>query len=278
MMLGTFDTESKTPMQTTPPTSLISEATARRIRNLRRERQPTMKLHEKIKELRLRKGLTQQDLANLVSHKENLTQPILRQAVTMWESGSSRPERRRMPVVAEILGTTVEELLSGNALPPYEAPVQQVLASPHGQPPAAAAQVARAAALPHAEGRRPVRVPVHGDLHAEHDQLSLTLVDPVDTVDFPSIDIDAYALRVVGDHAAPRYRAGEYLVLEPSFSPQPGDDVLVRCKNGRVHLCPMAWQRDGMLQLYVGSTLTTFQLADVEAIHTVGGHVLRKRG
>lgn len=286
MMLGTFAAESKTPVQT----SLIPEATFQRIRALReRESKPPMKLHLKIRELRRRAGLTQQELAQAVSAKENLTQPILRQAVTMWEAGSSRPEKRRLPVVAEILGTTVEELLSSNDLPPFEAPPPHPLAvaareiiagAPAGLPPPAAEQVVRAAALPHAEhGRRPVRVPIAGDVRAEHGHLLLGLLDvPSDAVDYPTIDVEAYALRVIGDALAPRYRAGEFIVLEPSFKPQPGDDVLVRCKNGRVHLCPLAWQRDGMIQLYGESGPTTFQMSEVEAVHTVGGHVLRKRG
>lgn len=251
MMLGTFAAESK-------QHSIIP-----------------MALHERIATLRKRAGLTQQDLAQRVSAREGLTQPILRQAVTQWENGSSKPERRRLPVVAEILGVTVEDLLSDSELPP-----PPVAAAPHGRPPAAAAEVA-AASVPVALeiGRRGgMQVPVVGEIRGAGERVGLTLHSvPSASVDFPTVDRDAYALRVMGDELAPRYRPGEFLVLEPSFGPQPGEDVLVRCKNGKVHLRVLAWKRDDMLQLFDGAGGTlTMQLDELDSVHPVGGHVLRR--
>lgn len=43
----------------------------------------------------------------------------------------------------------------------------------------------------------------------------------------------AYAVRVRGDSMRPRIRNGEYVIAEPSFLPKPGQDVVVKLKDGR---------------------------------------------
>jgi transcriptional regulator with XRE-family HTH domain len=57
----------------------------------------------KIKQLRLSKGITQQQLANLLGVK--------RTTVTMWENGGAFPQVDRLLPLANILETTVPELL-----------------------------------------------------------------------------------------------------------------------------------------------------------------------
>jgi len=62
-----------------------------------------MGLAENIRAARLARGLTQQDIADRLDLTPN--------AVTMWESGRSKPRTAMMPLLAEILGTTTGELL-----------------------------------------------------------------------------------------------------------------------------------------------------------------------
>ncbi len=55
----------------------------------------------RIRELRIEKNLTQTDLAKAV----NVGQP----AVAAWESGKSRPRAEHLPVLAEVLGCSIDE-------------------------------------------------------------------------------------------------------------------------------------------------------------------------
>jgi phage repressor protein C with HTH and peptisase S24 domain len=59
----------------------------------------------------------------------------------------------------------------------------------------------------------------------------------------------AYALRVIGDSMAPRYRAGEFIVVTPSIEAMPGMDVVVCLKDGRKLLKNLGWKRVNTVQL-----------------------------
>ena len=97
-------------------------------------------------------------------------------------------------------------------------------------------------------------------------------------VTYPTTDANAYALRVRGDSMHPRYRAGEYIVIEPSIEPQTGDDVVVSMTDGRKMLKELNWMRDGEVQLlsvnnhYGPLTIST---SDVLYIHLVAGRARR---
>lgn len=60
-------------------------------------------LNEKIKELRKKKGLTQEELATGLN--------VVRQTVSKWEKGLSVPDADTLKSIAEILGVSVEQLL-----------------------------------------------------------------------------------------------------------------------------------------------------------------------
>lgn len=68
-------------------------------------------------------------------------------------------------------------------------------------------------------------------------------------VDFPSRDPDAYALKCCGDSMRPRIRDGEYAIIEPNHQVEPGDDVLVRSKDGRVMIKTFLYKRAGRVHL-----------------------------
>lgn len=57
-----------------------------------------------IKALREQAGMTQAELAE----KANVDQS----AVSRWEKGDTRPRRRQLPILANALGVTVDELIN----------------------------------------------------------------------------------------------------------------------------------------------------------------------
>lgn len=125
-------------------------------------------------------------------------------------------------------------------------------------------------------------VPVVGEVKGGDDGFLEELQYPVGhgdgSVEYPTADSSAYALRVRGDSMHPRYRAGEYIVVAPSIEPQTGDDVVVSLKDGRKLLKQLNWLRDGEVQLLsINDTFSplTIQLTDVETMHLVEGRVRR---
>lgn len=63
-----------------------------------------MDVHKRIRDGRLKLGLTEEEFANRVG--------VSRGSVQQWEKGSTAPNRKRQPAVATALGLTVAELMS----------------------------------------------------------------------------------------------------------------------------------------------------------------------
>lgn len=125
-------------------------------------------------------------------------------------------------------------------------------------------------------------VPVVGEVKGGDDGFLEELQYPVGhgegSVEYPTADRSAYALRVRGDSMHPRYRAGEFIVVTPSIEAQPSDDVVVALKDGRKLLKVLNWVQDGEIQLlsinnHFGPL--TLQLSDVDFVHLVDGRVRR---
>lgn len=126
--------------------------------------------------------------------------------------------------------------------------------------------------------RSRVAVPLVGEVKGGHDGYLEETQYPVGVgegfIVYPTSDPHAYALRVRGDSMHPRYRHGEFVVVEPSHEAQPGDDVVVRCHDGRKLLKEFGWQRQDEIQLRSindGFEPMTLSLAEVASIHLVGG-------
>ena len=97
-------------------------------------------------------------------------------------------------------------------------------------------------------------------------------------IEFPTTDPNAYALRVRGDSMHPRYRAGEFVVIEPNIEPQEGDDVIVICHNGKKMLKQLNWRRDGEIQFLSvnnGYGPLTIPAREIESIQLVAGRARR---
>jgi len=67
-----------------------------------KKRQKVRAIHARIAELRLKASLSQSELAKRCGVDET--------AVSHWENGVSSPKGSRLPVVAEALGVTIDEL------------------------------------------------------------------------------------------------------------------------------------------------------------------------
>jgi len=95
-------------------------------------------------------------------------------------------------------------------------------------------------------------------------------------IQYPSKDPSAYALRCKGDSMKPRIKQGEYVVIEPSHTPVNGDEVLVKCKKGRVMVKELLYIRDNIVHL--GSVneahgKLSIDQSEIETIHYVAAIV-----
>lgn len=99
----------------------------------------------------------------------------------------------------------------------------------------------------------PPRVPVVGTAQLGDDGYWLELEYPTGNgdgfVDYPSRDPNAYALRCKGDSMRPRIKPGEFVVAEPNQRYNPGDEVVVKDRAGRVMVKVYNFARDGMIEL-----------------------------
>ena len=67
-----------------------------------------MEFHEKLQELRKRKGLTQEELAEQLY--------VSRTAISKWESGRGYPNIESLKAISRFFGVTIDDLLSGEQL------------------------------------------------------------------------------------------------------------------------------------------------------------------
>jgi transcriptional regulator with XRE-family HTH domain len=67
-----------------------------------------MEFNEKLQELRKQKGLTQEELAEVLF--------VSRAAVSKWESGRGYPNIDSLKAISKFFGVTIDELLSGDEL------------------------------------------------------------------------------------------------------------------------------------------------------------------
>ena len=67
-----------------------------------------MEFNEKLQELRKRRGLTQEELAQAIF--------VSRTAISKWESGRGYPNIESLKAIAKFFGVTVDELLSGEEI------------------------------------------------------------------------------------------------------------------------------------------------------------------
>jgi phage repressor protein C with HTH and peptisase S24 domain len=90
-------------------------------------------------------------------------------------------------------------------------------------------------------------------------------------VDFPAMDENAYALRVNGGSMEPRMYEGEVLIIYPNLEAFPGDEVIVKMRDGEVMVKQLTYIRDGRLGLDSVSSIGRIEMRmdDLVFIHPV---------
>ncbi|CAN5634163.1 hypothetical protein BH09PSE5_BH09PSE5_49570 [soil metagenome] len=95
-------------------------------------------------------------------------------------------------------------------------------------------------------------------------------------VEVVTTDLHAYALRVAGDAMSPRLMEGEWVVLEPNVQPAPGDDVLIKTRDGSVMLLQIVcWHGENLIlgSLNVAFRRLTRHRSDIVYMHIVGARL-----
>lgn len=93
-------------------------------------------------------------------------------------------------------------------------------------------------------------------------------------VQYQSKDPNAYALRVKGDSMRPRIKPGEYVIVEPNVQVQPGDEVLVKTRDGRAMVKVLHTRRSGhveLLSINEDHRPLTLDESEIELMHHVAG-------
>jgi phage repressor protein C with HTH and peptisase S24 domain len=93
-------------------------------------------------------------------------------------------------------------------------------------------------------------------------------------IDWPTSDPHAYALECAGESMRPRIKPGEFVIIEPSHPIQPGDEVLLKSKDGRVMVKEFAYKAQGrvhLLSINQAFGKISFDESDIEKMHYVAG-------
>ena len=75
-------------------------------------------------------------------------------------------------------------------------------------------------------------------------------------IDYPTNDPEAYAVKFNGHSMAPRYKHGEYGIIEPNTAVCNGDEVLVKTTDGRSMIKVFAYEKM-IRSIWRASTATT---------------------
>jgi phage repressor protein C with HTH and peptisase S24 domain/DNA-binding XRE family transcriptional regulator len=93
-------------------------------------------------------------------------------------------------------------------------------------------------------------------------------------INWPTDDPDAYAIECSGDSMRPRIKHGEFVIVEPNHPIQPGDEVMVKSKDGRVMVKELAYKAVGrytLLSINEAHGKITLHEDEIEKMHYVAG-------
>ena len=216
-------------------------------------------LQERIAEIMETAGLTVGEIAQLTG--------VSSSAVTQWKEGPTKTIKAAPATkLAAKTGFSAIWISTGEGA--------KRLATPHAS---ISSEVGDRIEL-----REMRQIPVVGEVKGGDDGYLEELEYPVGHgegyVLYPSSDPNAYAVRVRGDSMHPRYRAGEFVIVEPNIEAQEGDDVVVVCTSGKKMLKQLNWRRDGEVQLLSinnGYGPLTIYEEEIVSIQLVAGRARR---
>lgn len=203
--------------------------------------------------LRELKGWNQSELAREMG--------VTPQSVQAWEAGKNVPRQQKMQKLAAVLGATVGELMSDNAI---EGDFQRItghLESNVEQGPPIVS---------------PYRaIPIVGTAQMGAEGYWYALEEADGTVDAYSRDASAYALRLKGDSMEPAIHSGWVAVIEPDRDYFPGEYVMVRTTEGESMLKRLLYCNEAEVSLLSvnGHAIRNIPTEQIEHIHSVGAIV-----
>jgi phage repressor protein C with HTH and peptisase S24 domain len=164
-----------------------------------------MAFKDRLKQARADAKLKQQDIADAFEE-------LSPQAVSGWERGEAMPEPDKLPIIAKVVGRTVDWLLEKDDSAAANSP--RILQA-GGNPP------------PEFLGERDLKVYAA----TEGGQgVMVVSTDPIEWVPRPwylKNVRDGYAVLVVGDSMEPAFEAGDMAVVNPRLAHARGKDVIL---------------------------------------------------
>jgi phage repressor protein C with HTH and peptisase S24 domain len=191
-----------------------------------------------------------------LARRSGVSQPTIHRIIT---GESHDPRQSNVEKIAKALGKTAHWLRHGG---PEDHAVQEQLASyeQHVEP-------GPDIVTPF----RPIKIVGTAQMGSEGYWYALDEGDG--TVDVPSRDPGAYALRLRGDSMAPAIRSGWIAVCEPNHSWVPGEYVMIRLVDGESMVKELLFANDtevSVMSVNDAFGRRTIPVEQIEAIHYVG--------
>lgn len=203
--------------------------------------------------LREQKGWNQSELAREMG--------VTPQSVQAWEAGKNVPRQQKMKKLAGVLGATVGELMSDDAIEgDFQRITGQLESNVEQGPPIVSPYRA---------------IPIVGTAQMGAEGYWYALEEADGTVDAYSRDASAYALRLKGDSMEPAIHSGWVAVIEPDRDYFPGEYVMVRTTEGESMLKRLLYSNEAEVSLLSvnGHTIRNIPTEQIEHIHSVGAIV-----
>jgi phage repressor protein C with HTH and peptisase S24 domain len=183
------------------------------------------------------------------------------QSVQAWEAGKNVPRQQKMTRLAEVLGVSVGDLMSDDAIEgEFQRITGQLESNVEQGPPIVSPYRA---------------IPIVGTAQMGADGYWYALEEADGTVDAYSRDASAYALRLKGDSMEPAIHSGWVAVIEPDRDYFPGEYVMVRTTEGESMLKRLLYSNEAEVSLLSvnGHTIRNIPTEQIEHIHSVGAIV-----
>lgn len=207
---------------------------------------------ERIKSFRSQTGMNQKEFAEACSKIDNRERSKWGQSrIANYETNARKPDFDDIKIIAQILNIEPAELAFGD-----NTEVELT-----GRPKEGALKVVGEAIMG-----------VDGEFEMTEKLLGF--------IKIYSSDPEAYCLKVKGTSMEPRIFSGEFVVIEPSTSVYPGDEVFIRTNDGRNMIKIFDYLRDGE---YRFSSVNkehedfTMDIDDVEVMSAVSAIIKRSR-
>jgi phage repressor protein C with HTH and peptisase S24 domain len=202
-------------------------------------------LQERINEVMTKTGMTVGEIAAIAQ--------VSSSAVTQWKDGPTQTIKTAPATrLAEHTGFPALWLATGEGAssPPAASNIQD---APYSRPNLRNLQ--QVPVIGTTQGGFPDRIWTDGDFPPG---------DSDSYAECSTADENAFLCRVVGDSMAPRYRPGEFCLVEPNTEAEIEDDVLVRLVTGETMLKRLLGLRGGLrLGSYNDATVYTYEPGEV---------------